>query len=107
VTVDGSYLEGDRLVLRFDDVNARLKAREIVQATDDAYLIALSNLDAVIQLIRNSKDPEQARQNLQTEFGMSEVQAQAIVDLRHGRLTGLEQDSIRAEHAELTAKIGE
>ena len=73
----------------------------------DGYLIALSNLDAVIQLIRNSKDPEQARQNLQTEFGMSEVQAQAIVDLRLGRLTGLEQDSIRAEHAELTAKIGE
>ena len=73
----------------------------------DGYLIALSNLDAIIQLIRNSKDPEQARQNLQTEFGMSEVQAQAIVDLRLGRLTGLEQDSIRAEHAELTAKIGE
>ena len=44
VTVDSSYLEGDRLVLRFDDVNARLKAREIVQATDDAYLIALSNV---------------------------------------------------------------
>ena len=73
----------------------------------DGYLIALTNLDAVIQLIRNSKDPEEARQNLQTEFSMSEVQAQAIVDLRLGRLTGLEQDSIRAEHAELTAKIAE
>ena len=73
----------------------------------DGYLIALTNLDAVIQLIRNSKDPEEARQNLQTEFGMSEVQAQAIVDLRLGRLTGLEQDAIRAEHAELTAKIAE
>ncbi len=73
----------------------------------DGYLIALTNLDAIIKLIRNSKDPEQARQNLQTEFGMSEVQAQAIVDLRLGRLTGLEQDAIRAEHAELTAKIAE
>ncbi|MFM7552217.1 MAG: DNA gyrase subunit A [Actinomycetota bacterium] len=73
----------------------------------DGYLIALGNLDAVIQLIRNSKDQEQARQNLQSEFGMSEVQAQAIVDLRLGRLTGLEQDAIRAEHAELTAKIAE
>ncbi len=73
----------------------------------DGYLIALTNLDAVIQLIRNSKDPEEARQNLQTEFAMSEVQAQAIVDLRLGRLTGLEQDAIRAEHAELTAKIAE
>ncbi len=73
----------------------------------DGYLIALGNLDAVIQLIRSSKDQEQARQNLQTEFGMSEVQAQAIVDLRLGRLTGLEQDAIRAEHAELTAKIAE
>ncbi|MFM7246330.1 MAG: DNA gyrase subunit A [Actinomycetota bacterium] len=73
----------------------------------DGYLIALGNLDAVIQLIRSSKDQEQARQNLQSEFGMSEVQAQAIVDLRLGRLTGLEQDAIRAEHAELTAKIAE
>ncbi len=44
VTVDSSYLEGDRLVLRFDDVDARLKAREVVQATDDAFLIALSNV---------------------------------------------------------------
>jgi len=44
VTVDSSYLEGDRLVLRFDDVNARLKAREVVQAADDAFLIALSNV---------------------------------------------------------------
>jgi len=44
VTVDSSYLEGDRLVLRFDDLNARLKAREVVQATDDAFLIALSNV---------------------------------------------------------------
>ena len=73
----------------------------------DGYLIALGNLDAVIQLIRNSKDQDEARTNLQTEFGMSEVQAQAIVDLRLGRLTGLEQDAIRAEHAELTAKIAE
>ncbi len=73
----------------------------------DGYLIALTNLDAVIQLIRNSKDPEEARQNLQSEFDMSEVQAQAIIDLRLGRLTGLEQDAIRAEHAELTAKIAE
>ena len=73
----------------------------------DGYLIALGNLDAVIQLIRNSKDQEEARTNLQREFEMSEVQAQAIVDLRLGRLTGLEQDAIRAEHAELTAKIAE
>ena len=73
----------------------------------DGYLIALTNLDAVIQLIRNSKDQDEARRNLQTEFGMSEVQAQAIIDLRLGRLTGLEQDAIRAEHAELMAKIAE
>jgi len=73
----------------------------------DGYLIALSNLDLVIQLIRSSKDPEEARQNLMSEFAMSEVQAQAIIDLRLGRLTGLEQDSIRAEHAELTARIAE
>jgi preprotein translocase subunit SecD len=44
VTVDSSYLEGDRLVLRFDDANARLKAREIVQATGNDFLVALSNV---------------------------------------------------------------
>lgn len=73
----------------------------------DGYLIALADLDAVIQLIRDSSDQEDARRNLMDRFGMSEVQAQAIVDLRLGRLTGLEQDAIRAEHAELTAKIAE
>jgi DNA gyrase subunit A len=73
----------------------------------DGYLIALADLDAVIQLIRDSSDQEDARRNLMDRFGMSEVQAQAIVDLRLGRLTGLEQDAIRAEHAELTKKIAE
>ncbi len=73
----------------------------------DGYLIALGDLDAVIQLIRDSSDQEDARQNLMRVFSMSEVQAQAIVDLRLGRLTGLERDAIRAEHAELTAKIAE
>ena len=71
----------------------------------DGYLIALGNLDAVIQLIRNSKDQDEARRNLQTEFGMSEVQAQAIVDLRLGRLTGLEQAANPPEPADLTQAL--
>ena len=73
----------------------------------DGYLIALGSLDAVIQLIRNSKDQEEARTNLQREFGMSEVQAQAIVDLRLGRLTGLEQDKIVQEYKEIIEKIAD
>ena len=71
----------------------------------EGFLIALDNLDAVIELIRGSRDAEQARDGLIREFGLTEDQAVAILDLRLQRLTGLAQDEIRSEHAELVATI--
>jgi DNA gyrase subunit A len=73
----------------------------------EGFLIALDNLDAVIELIRGSRDAEQARTGLIREFGLSEDQAVAILDLRLQRLTGLAQDEIRSEHAELVTTIEE
>jgi DNA gyrase subunit A len=67
--------------------------------------IALENLDAVIQLIRAASDPATAKSGLVTRFGLSEQQAQAILDMRLQRLTNLERDKILAEHAETVALI--
>ena len=62
--------------------------------------IALDNLDAVIALIRAATDPAAAREGLMTQFGLSELQAQAILDMRLQRLTNMERDKILEEHAE-------
>ncbi|MDR3682058.1 MAG: DNA gyrase subunit A [Flavipsychrobacter sp.] len=69
------------------------------------YLIALDNLDAVITLIRTSTNPEDAKNGLITQFEMSEIQAKAVLELRLQRLTGMEREKIREEHAELMAQI--
>jgi DNA gyrase subunit A len=71
------------------------------------YLVALDNLDAVIALIRGSADPDEARAGLIEEFDLTEVQAQAILDLRLQRLTGLERKRIQDEHADLQERIAE
>jgi DNA gyrase subunit A len=74
----------------------------------EGYRIALDNLDAVIALIRNAADPKTAKEGLMTHFALSEIQAQAILDLRLQRLTGLERDKIMEEHretVELIAKL--
>src|SRR5256885_2010799 len=71
------------------------------------YLIALDNLDAVIALIRASADPDEARAGLMETFELSEIQAQAILDLRLQRLTGLERKRIEDEYADLQERIGE
>ncbi len=71
----------------------------------DGLRIALDHLDAVIALIRGSKTPPEAKAGLTTNFGLSEIQAQAILDLQLQRLTGLERDKILTELAELTALI--
>ncbi len=68
-------------------------------------LIALNNLDEVIEGIRKSKDVQEARSMLQTRFGLTERQAQAVLDLRLHRLTSLEREKLRQEEAELTQKI--
>ena len=71
------------------------------------YLIALDQLDAVIALIRGSADPDEAREGLQREFELTEIQAQAILDLRLQRLTGLERKRIEDEFADLQERIAE
>ncbi len=67
--------------------------------------IALDHLDAVITLIRNSKNPAEAKIGLVTQFGLSEIQAQAILDMQLQRLTGLERQKILDELAELMKLI--
>ena len=66
----------------------------------EGYIIALDNIDAVIQTIKKSKDVETARQNLMKKFKLSEVQAKAILDMRLQRLTGLERQKIEDEYKE-------
>ena len=68
-------------------------------------LIALDNLDAIIALIRSAADTASARQGLMDQFGLSEVQADAILQMQLRRLTALEADKIRLEHEDLLAKI--
>ena len=71
------------------------------------YLIALDNIDEVIALIRASQTGEEAREALIARFGLSEIQAQAILDMRLQRLTGLEREKIETEYQELEVRIGE
>ena len=73
----------------------------------EGLLLALDRLDDVIELIRASRDPEIAREGLINEFGLTRIQAQAILDLRLQRLTALESDKIRQEHADLLERIRE
>ncbi len=73
----------------------------------EGLLIALDNLDAVIELIRASSDTDVAREGLIERFELSELQAQAILEMRLARLTALESDKVREEHAELMTEIAE
>jgi DNA gyrase subunit A len=70
-------------------------------------LIALENLDAIIELIRASRDRESAREQLVARFDLSPIQATAILDLRLSQLTALEADAIKQEHADVTERIAE
>jgi DNA gyrase subunit A len=71
----------------------------------EGYIIALDNLDAVIKLIRESSTPNIAQEGLMSNFGMTEIQAKAVLELRLQRLTGMEIDKIREEHAEIMKLI--
>lgn len=71
----------------------------------EGYLIALDHLDEVITLIRNSRDPEIAKQGLMSQFNLSEIQAKAILEMRLQRLTGLEREKIQNEYDEVKALI--
>lgn len=71
----------------------------------EGLIIALDNLDAVIALIRKSRTPDEAREGLMSNFGLSEIQSKAILDMRLQRLTGLEIDKIREEYNAVMKEI--
>jgi DNA gyrase subunit A len=73
----------------------------------EGLLIALDNLDAIIELIRGSRDRDSARSQLVERFELTDVQASAILDLRLSQLTALESESIKQEHADVTERIAE
>lgn len=93
-----------------NQVILRRTAYELAQAEKRAHvleglLIALDHLDEVIALIRRSQTPEEARVGLMQNFGLTQTQAQAILDLRLQRLTALEREKIQQEYAELQERI--
>jgi DNA gyrase subunit A len=100
------YLEHQR------DIITRRTKFELRKAEDrlhilEGFRIALDNLDKVISIIRKSRDAEVAREGLMYNFPLSKIQAQAILDMRLQRLTGLEREKINQEFAELSDKIRE
>ncbi|HEV3053416.1 MAG TPA: DNA gyrase C-terminal beta-propeller domain-containing protein, partial [Solirubrobacteraceae bacterium] len=102
----GHYVDHQREVI------VRRTKYELRRAEERAHvleglLIALANLDEVIALIRGSRDPEAARHGLIEKFELTVVQAQAILQLTLSRLTALEADKIKQEHADLTERIKE
>ncbi len=92
------------------DVVVRRTKFELAEAQKRAHileglLIALDHLDEVIRLIRSSNTPDEARIGLMEQFGLSDIQARAILDMTLRRLTGLERDKIKEEYAELMKTI--
>ena len=85
------------------DLNKAEERAHILQG----LLIALDNIDEVISIIRSSKNVSEAKERLIAQFGLTEAQAQAIVDMRLRALTGLEREKIENEYKELMAKIAE
>jgi DNA gyrase subunit A len=72
----------------------------------EGLIIASDNIDEVIAIIRAAASPDEAREKLMTRFNLSDLQTKAIVEMRLRQLTGLEQDKLRSEHAELMILIG-
>ena len=104
--VIGHYVDHQREVV-VRRTKHELRQKEARAHILEGLLVALQNLDAVIALIRGSRDPEVARAGLIERFELSHAQAQAILDLRLQRLTALEADKIREEHADITERIRE
>ena len=98
------YLEHQKDVIRRRTQFDLRKAEERAHILE-GLRIALKNLDAVIKLIRSSRTAEDARVGLMENFGLSQIQAQAILDMRLQKLTGLEQQKLEDEYLELIQKI--
>ncbi len=73
----------------------------------EGLLIALDNIDRVVQIIRESHTPDEAKNQLLLEFGLSEIQARSILDMRLQKLTGLETSKIQSEHDSLIVKVAD
>ena len=100
------YIEFRRVVVR------RRAEHDLGRARDRAHIleglrVALMNLDEVIALIRGSDDVETARAGLMAQFGLTEIQAQAILDMQLRRLAALEREKLESEYQELVTKIAE
>ncbi len=100
------YLKFQEDVIRRRTVFDMRKAQEREHILE-GLKIAQDNIDEVIRIIRNSKDDNESRPKLMERFGLSELQANAILAMRLGRLSGLERDKIENELAEVRAKIAE
>ncbi len=94
-----------RMVVLIRRTKFELDAAERRAHILEGYIIALDNIDEVIAIIKASKDTETARNNLMARFGLSEIQAKAILDMRLQRLTGLERKKIEDEYKELLKLI--
>ena len=81
---------------------AQARAREHIL---EGLMVAVNNLDEVIRIIRASKNPKEAKEQLMNRFGLSDIQAQAILDLRLQRLTGLELEALRKEYEAILKTI--
>ena len=95
-----------------EDVVTRRSQYELNKAEERAHLvegllIALDNIDEVIKIVRSSRTTQEAKDRLTERFGLTDVQAQAIVDMRIRALTGLEREKLEEEYAELQARIAE
>jgi len=101
-----AYIKHRRIVIRRRTKFLLNKAEERKHIVE-GLRIAVDNIDEVIRIIRASKDREAAREGLRGAFGLSERQAQAIVDMRLGALTGLEREKLEAEFNELVAIIAD
>jgi len=84
-----------------------LREKEARRHILEGLLIAITDIDAVIALIRGSSDPDAAREGLMAKFDLTRIQAQAILDLRLQRLTALEADKLKQEHADVLERIRE
>ena len=99
-------------LLHQEEVVTRRTKYDLNKAEERAHilkglLIALDNIDEVINIIRSSKNAQEAKDRLIERFALSDAQAQAIVDMRLRALTGLEREKIETEYADLMAKIEE
>jgi DNA gyrase subunit A len=102
----GEYVQHQRDVI-VRRTKHELRQREARLHILEGLLIAITDIDAVIALIRGSADPDTAREGLIAKFDLTRVQAQAILDLRLQRLTALEADKLKQEHADVVERIKE